>query len=218
MVDLLKRCGIFGFTFVAATAFSQTARLSSILTVHTIEIGVCRFKLQDVLGGTVTGDPNGSPLYAAYRVVLKRTTLPSAFSIRFDCEAKSYVNVCREFAGVERTQNGWVPWNSLDQGPSLRGARVEVRELNSANGHGAVRLESDTTGDDHNRVRNLGFCLRSASGATLFGNAAVDALSGKHKSVEPEVMQLLHSIEFIDSTGDHSGASGPTKHRAIGEK
>lgn len=152
----------------------------------------------------ITGDVHGTPPYAVYRVELNRKSLPAAFHIRFGCDTRDPTKVCREVVGVEHTQNSWVAWDSPDQTPLPEAAHIEVRELRSVNGIGAVRLQSDTTGNEERRARTLGFCLTSPNGATLSGVTFIDALFGKHKSVEPEVMKLLRSINFTGQNAFNS--------------
>nr|WP_223960017.1 hypothetical protein [Burkholderia diffusa] len=205
VVKLSILFGCMALLFLAVTSSAYDPKVISPI-VHVANVGACEFKLTDTFGGELRANPSGSPPYADYNVELRRKTLPNAFHIQFGCDTRPPVQVCHEFGGVEHTAHGWVAWDTLDQGPPPKAAHVEVRELRSVNGSGAVRIESDTTGDEQNRGRNLGFCLTSLNGATLFGGTSVDALYGKHKSVEPEVMQLLRSIEFIDTSGD--GARG----------
>ncbi|WP_287197584.1 hypothetical protein, partial [Paraburkholderia sp.] len=147
--------------------------------------------------------------HADYNVELPRKTIPATFHIAFGCDTRDPVQVCREFGWVEHTARGWEEWYPPDQGPASKSARVEVRELRSVNGAGAVHLFNMPESVIGPANRNLGFCLTAPNGATLWGHTVVDEFSGRHKSVEPEVLQLLRSIEFIGDSASPAKAVHP---------
>jgi hypothetical protein len=110
------------------------------------------------------------------------------------------VFVCRKSAGADRTPHGWTEWYTPDQGRAPKKARFEVHAFRSVNGVGAVQLHNRPESAIGPPSRSLGFCLTAPNGATLYGGATVDELSGKHRSVKPEVMQLLRSIKFTGTS------------------
>jgi hypothetical protein len=192
---------------ITTLSLAQSSRPPRPPVVHAVNMGACNFRFTDSLGGRVRGDPSDdAPVYATYLVELPRKTLPAAFHITFGCDTGDPVRVCREFARVEHTARGWVVWDYPDQGALFKTAHVKVRELRSVNGTGAVQLHNAPATVIGPASRSLGFCLTVPNGATLFGHTTVDEFSGRHQSVEPEVMQLLRSIEFTGSSANPAKA------------
>jgi hypothetical protein len=132
-----------------------------------------------------------------YTIDLKTGLLPRAISITFSCVAPGTnpVTACRNLIGVDRTSHGWYAWKGYVDGPPRKADRLKVMTLHTVNGSGAVRIQnySYTSQGDEDPYRRLGFCLIAPNGAPLYGGATVDKFSGRHKSVEREVMQLLRS-------------------------
>jgi len=193
---------------IATVSFATSSWPSQPLVVRTATVGACAFRLKDSLGGILDDSDKVSAVsHADYNVELPRRTLPATFHISFGCDTRDPVQVCREFAGANHTPQGWVEWYYPDQGPAPRSARLEVHAFASVNGTGAVQLQNMSETAIGPARRGLSFCLTAPNGATLFGGATVDEFSGKHKSVEPEVMQLLRSIEFINAPDDGLGAA-----------
>ena len=211
MVSLSKSVVCAALLLIATLSQAESSRPP---VVHTATVEACTFRLMDRLGGEFTDDFDGPPPLTAtivYKVDLKRMVLPHAISIDFSClpPGTDFVAACRNLIGVDKTSHGWVAWNALLDGPIGSDARLEVREIRSINGSGAVRLQNYTytSQGDRDPYRSFGFCLKSPNGITLYGVGSVDTFHGKHKSVEPEVMQLLRSIEFIDAPDDGLGAA-----------
>jgi len=183
------------------------SRPSRPAVVHTATVGACTFKLTDSLGGRLYDSDNVSAVaHADYHVELPRKTLPATFHISFGCDTRDPVQVCRKFARVEHTARGWVVWDYPDEGASFKTAHVKVLELRTVNGTGAVLLHNVQETAVSPASRSLSFCLTAPNGATLFGGTIVDEFSGRHKSVKPEVMQLLRSIEFTGSSASPAKA------------
>jgi len=198
MVSLSRMGANVAFLFVASLSFAQSSRPTRPAVVHAINMGACTFRLSDSFGGRVIGDPSDdAPVYATYLAELPRQTLPATFHISFGCDTRDPVQVCREFAGANHTPQGWVEWYTPDQGPAPKADRLEVHEFRSVNGVGAVQLQNMPESVIGPASRGLSFCLTAPNGATLWGSVTVDEFSGRHKSVKPEVMQMLRSIEFI---------------------
>jgi hypothetical protein len=195
----LSRIGVsLALLSVFSLSFARPPQVSLPPVIRTATVGACSFRLTDSLGGILDDSDRVSAVsHADYNVELPRKTLPATFHIAFGCDTRDPVQVCREFAGANHTPQGWVEWYTPDQGPAPKADRVVVRELRSLNGAGAVQLQNMPESVIGPANRSLGFCLTAPNGATLWGDTIVDEFSGRHKSVEPEVMQLLRSIEFI---------------------
>ena len=201
MVSLSRIGASAALLLIATLSLAQSSRPPRSPVVHTATVGACTFRLTDSLGGRLDDSDKVSVVsHADYNVELARQTLPAAFHIAFGCDTRDPVQVCREFARVEHTARGWVVWDYPDQGALFKTAHVKVRELRSVNGAGAVQLHNRPESAIGPASRSLGFCLIAPNGATLFGHTTVDEFSGRHRSVEPEVMQLLRSIEFTGSS------------------
>jgi hypothetical protein len=210
MVSVSRIGASVAFLFVASLSFAQSSRPTRPVVVHAVNMGACNFRFSDSFGGRVDGDPSDdAPVYATYLVELPRKTLPATFHISFGCDTRDPVQVCHEFARVEHTARGWVMWDYPDEGALFKTANVKVRELRSVNGTGAVQLHNQPESAIGPASRSLGFCLTAPNGATLFGHTIVDEFSGRHKSVQPEVMQLLRSIEFMGSSASPAKAVDP---------
>jgi len=207
MVSLSRIGASVAFLFVASLSFAQSSRPTRPAVVHAINMGACNFRFSDSFGGRVDGDPSDdAPVYATYLVELPRKTLPATFHLSFGCDTRDPVQVCRKFARVEHTARGWVVWDYPDEGASFKTANVKVLELRTVNGTGAVLLHNVQETAVSPASRSLSFCLTAPNGATLFGGTIVDEFSGWHKSVKPEVMQLLRSIEFTGSSASPAKA------------
>jgi hypothetical protein len=199
--------------FIATLTLAEPARSTRIPVTHATEVGNCTFSFTDSLAGKFTDDFDGpAPLTpsAVYEADLKRTTLPRTISIIFSCvpSGTNPVTACRNLIGVDQTSHGWLPWNGLVDGPPGKADQLKVTALRSINGTGAVRIENYTYTFQGDRAphRRLGFCLISPNGTALYGGVTVDEFSGRHRSVEPEVMQLLRSIEFTGSSASPAKA------------
>jgi hypothetical protein len=194
----LSRFGVsIVLLLVVTLSFAQSSRPSRPAVVRTATVGACTFQLTDSLGGRLDdSDTKSVVAHADYLVELPRWTIPATFVISFGCDTREPVQVCREFAGANPTPQGWEEWYYLDQGPAPKSDRLEVHELRSVNGVGAIQLQNMPASVIGPASRGLSFCLTAPNRATLFGGVVVDEFSGKHKSVKPEVIQLLRSIEF----------------------
>jgi hypothetical protein len=207
MVSLSRIGASVAFLFVASLSFAQSSRPSRPAVVRAATVGACTFRLTDPLGGRLDDSDKVSAVsHADYNVELPRKTLPATFHISFGCDTRDPVQVCREFAGANHTPQGWVEWYTPDQGPAPKADRLEVHEFRSVNGAGAVQLQNMPESAIGPASRSLGFCLTAPNGATLWGSTTVDEFSGRHKSVEPEVRQLLRSIEFTGSSASPAKA------------
>jgi hypothetical protein len=168
--------------FLAMLSLAQSSRKHQIHVIHTASIGACTFRLTDPLGGRLDdSDKLSSFSHADYDVELPRLTIPARFHIVFACDTGDPVQVCREFAGADRTPHGWTEWYTPDQGPAPKKARLEVHAFRSVNGVGAVQLHNWPESAIGPPSRSLGFCLTAPNGATLYGGTIVDEFSGKHK-------------------------------------
>jgi hypothetical protein len=192
---------------IVTLSLAQSSRSPRPPVVHTATVGACTFRLTDSLGGRLDDTDKVSAVsHADYNVELPRQTLPAAFHIAFGCDTRDPVQVCREFAGANHTPQGWVEWYTPDQGPAPKAARLEVHAFISVNGVGAIQLQNMPASVIGPASRSLGFCLTTPNGATLWGGTTIDEFSGRHRSVEPEVMQLLRSIEFTGSSASPAKA------------
>ncbi len=210
MVSALRTGMSIAFLLVASLSFAESSRPDRPAVIRTATVGACSFRLSDSLGGILDDSDHISAVsHADYNVELPRKTIPATFHIAFGCDTRDPVQVCHEFARVEHTPRGWVVWDYPDKGAFFETAHVEVRELRTANGTGAVQLHNQSESVIGPANRSLGFCLTAPNGATLFGGTIVDEFSGRHKSVEPEVLQLLRSIEFIGDSASPAKAVLP---------
>jgi hypothetical protein len=206
MVSLSKFGAGVALLLITTLSLAQSSRPPRPPVVHTATVGACTFRLTDSLGGALEEDTTGSVPHAVYEVELAKKTLPATFSIDFGCDTRDPVQVCREFAGANHTSQGWVEWYTPDQGPAPKTARLEVHAFSSVNGVGAIQLQNMPASVIGPASRSLGFCLTAPNGATLWGGATVDEFSGRHRSVAPEVVQLLRSIEFTGSSASPAKA------------
>ena len=196
---LCSALAIAGPVYQAGDRLTLPPSSKSTITTHSVTVGTCKFRLRDSLGGKTREYPKEDIPTATYDAKLKRSTLPNALIIEFQCDTKGKNEFCRRFSGIEKKDGHWVQW--LHPDPDYRAppeAHFTVRELKSTNATGATSTIDDTFGDEQDRVRYLSFCLVSPDGDILIGGAVVDSLYGKHKSTEPEVRKLLESIEFIE--------------------
>ncbi|MFJ4294308.1 hypothetical protein ACIP1U_31800 [Cupriavidus sp. NPDC089707] len=181
-------------------ATSSRATRSSTTTTHLVTVGVCRFHLDDSLGGWIHEYPKQDIPSATYHAELKRTKLPAAVAVDFFCDTKGESEICREFCRIEKKGAHWMKW--LHPDPDYRDppeAHFTLREIKSINGKGAVSTKDETIGDEKTRARRLSFCLISPDGNVLIGKAVVDRLQGNLRREEKEVIKLLETIEFIES-------------------
>jgi hypothetical protein len=210
VVNGLKLLIFVGALVVTSLSAAQPEQQMRSSRAQTAKVAICEFRLTDFSdSGQFTEDSDEPPPvmpFIYYKIALNRAIDPKTVSIAFYCadSGSDPVQVCRNMIGVDRTPGGWRAWNNLLETKPQKTEMVKVAELQSVNGSGAVRLQNHTytfQGVPYFH-RDLGFCLTSPHGVTLYGGGSVDDLYGVHKSAEPEVMQLLRSIEFIDTPDD----------------
>jgi hypothetical protein len=190
--------------FAIASPVSDTRERAALSsgrkTTHLVNVGICKFKLNDSLGGEIREYPKQDIPSAIYDAKLKRSSLPNAVIIDFLCDTKGKNEFCKRFSGLVQKNGHWVQWPHSDQNYwAPPETSFTVREMKSINAAGAISTIDDTFGDENKRARHLSFCLVSPEGNVLIGGSVVDSLSGNHRSVEPEVRKLLESIEFIEN-------------------
>ena len=149
----------------------------------------CHFKITDLYGGRVTG--------ASYFATINpKANHPFETWIQFYCE-KSSADKAFLAMGMKRSSSQWVL--AEDSYKPLPEEHVAVYPLQNASWTGAAMGSDQTTGDLNDRMRQLGFCLTNMRQILCGSIQQVMFVGYPKESTLPQVIQLLESIEFIDT-------------------
>ncbi|SAK85803.1 hypothetical protein AWB80_05836 [Caballeronia pedi] len=155
----------------------------------------CHFMLTDLYGGRTTR-PEGA-LYIANINPLARH--PFDTSIQFSCENPASAKTYLDLAGIRMTGKEW----ALDPSPEnvgLKEQRTTFQALRGKGWAGGGVTQDDINGDEQRRTRIYAFCIPHNQLALCGVVRHVGYLMWPKETTLPQVIKLLESIEFIDSS------------------
>jgi len=74
---------------------------------------------------------------------------------------------------------------------------IRVYNLTAVNSKGVASTEADTTGDEKNRRRQMGFCLFHQTKALCGGGVVGYIPDGPRSDLSVKVLEILRTVEFL---------------------
>lgn len=185
---------------MVSSALLAAPPLARNVMVHEVAFDGCHFKIYDPYQGRMTGA-------SYFSIISPKSRHPFGTWIQFFCKKQ---DIDKNFLamGIKRAGSNWTL--ATEQYTPLPEENTSVYELHNARWIGAAIASNDTTGEFERRRRGLGFCIASTR-QMLCGNIEqVMFVAYPEESVLPEVIQLLESIEFIDTPSSAPASSGTT--------
>ncbi|WP_141723397.1 hypothetical protein [Burkholderia sp. A2] len=162
----------------------------------------CVISIVDYFNGHLV---SGMPLNASYWT--ENQQIKNAFSkfgINFACVnfvKKSKNEVARQYGALyDEYGKKWIPYFESARDKELLGAFTNVYNLEAVNGNGFYLIQDDKDGDPGQRERYLSFCIFH-EGMAVCGGEPVMYLSDPNGSLLSYVIEVLRSVEFVDTSG-----------------
>lgn len=193
---------IIPFTLYAAHSTLETAEPSRLV----VDMGQkCIISVKDYFKGHLA---SGMPLHASYWTEKPPVkTLISKFGVNFVCASlmdQSKEEIARQHGAVyDGNRKKWIPYLDSERDAKLLGKFTTVGSLHAINGNGFYVIQDDRDGDPAQRERYLTFCIFHETMAVC-GGEPVMSLSDPKGNLLPYVLDILRSVEFIDTSGQKS--------------
>ncbi|UVE68538.1 hypothetical protein L2Y90_17325 [Burkholderia pyrrocinia] len=164
--------------------------------------GQCVISIKDYLQGYLAG---GMPLNASYwtKKPPVKTSL-SKFSVNFVCTGligKSKEEIARQYGAIyDGYGKKWIPHFESKRDAKLLDKFTKVYNLEAVNGNGFYLIQDDRDGDPTQRERYLSFCIFHEAMAVC-GGEPVMYLNDPNGDLLPYVLEVLRSVEFVDTSG-----------------
>jgi hypothetical protein len=162
----------------------------------------CVISVKDYFKGHLA---SGMPLNASYwtdKPAVK--TLMSKFGVNFVCASlidKSKEEIARQHGAVyDGNKKTWIPYFASERDAKLLDTFTKVDNLEAVNGNGFYSIQDDRDGDPGQRERYLSFCIFHKAMAVC-GGEPVMYLSDPNGNLLPYVLDILRSVEFVDTSG-----------------
>lgn len=193
---------IIPFTSYAAHSTLQTTEPSRLL----VDMGQkCIISVKDYFKGHLASEMPSHASYWTEKPPVK--TLMSKFGVNFVCESlkdQSKEEVARQHgATYDGNRKNWIPYFDSERDAKLLGEFTTAGSLNAVNGNGFYVIQDDRDGDPAQRERYLSFCIFHETMAVC-GGEPVMYLSDPKGNLLPYVLDILRSVEFIDTSGQKS--------------
>lgn len=192
-------CVFIPFAAYAADSTFSTIEPSKLV----VDMGQkCVISIKDYFKGHLA---SGMPLNASYwtdKPPVK--TLMPKFGVNFVCASlmdKSKEEIARQHGAVyDGKRKKWIPYFDSERDAKLLGEFTKVGNLDAINGSGFYLIQDDRDGDPAQRERYLSFCIFHETMAVC-GGEPVMYLSDPKGNLLPYVLDILRSVEFIDTLG-----------------
>jgi hypothetical protein len=165
----------------------------------------CIISVKDYFKGHLA---SGIPLNASYwteRPPVK--TLMSNFGVNFVCTSlmdQSREEIARQYGAVyDGNRKKWIPYFDSERNAKLLGEFTKVGNLDTVNGSGFYLIQDDRDSDPAQRERYLSFCIFHEAIA-LCGGEPVMYIGDPKGNLLPYALDILRSVEFIDTPGQKS--------------
>lgn len=193
---------IIPFTSYAAQSTSETTEPSRLV----VDMGQkCIISVKDYFKGHLG---SGMPLNASYWTEKPPVkTLMSKFGVNFVCESlmdQSKEEIAQQHGAVyDENGKNWIPYFDNERDAKLLGEFTTAGSLRAVNGNGFYVIQDDRDGDPAQRERYLSFCIFHETVAVC-GGEPVMYLSDPKGNLLPYVLDILRSVNFIDTSGQIS--------------
>ncbi|SAK85808.1 hypothetical protein AWB80_05837 [Caballeronia pedi] len=166
-----------------------------------IQFEDCHFKMKDPYNGDFRASRDSTPAVGGYIANINpKARHPFDTSIQFSCENPATSQVLRDLVAMRMTDKGW----ALDPSSEIIGPKEQRTTFHALHGRGwdgGGVTADDINGDETRRMRGYAFCIPHRQLALCGVVRYVAYLKWPKESVLPQVIKLLESIEFIDSSG-----------------
>lgn len=193
--------------FVATLACAKQPNLGQGV-LHELVYEGCHFKMTDAYKGSLTLSTGGGATANYYGTLNPKAKHVLETWIQFSCENPATAETLSELAGIKMTASGW----ALDPSPKNLGpknARTTFHALHGKDWSAGGVTQDDINGDEDRRTRIYAFCIPHRQLALCGVVRDVAYLKYPRESVLPEVIQLLESIEFIDTPAPAGSSTKP---------
>ena len=165
----------------------------------------CPIRINDVYGGDLK-----EPYYALQGLPWRELGL-GGFELELTCLTPDNVGRIRYnvSATYDECEGTWIKDFSLLDSDARRATRIfPIRAVNS---DGLAMTRDDTTGDEANRTRYFGFCLRHPPILLCGRSPQIASLlrGGSKSGLLPYALTIIKSIEFIDGANSAVNTSQP---------
>ncbi|WP_157646990.1 hypothetical protein [Burkholderia ubonensis] len=162
----------------------------------------CVIGIKDYFKGYLISGMSLSASYWTDKLPVK--TSLSKFGINFVCISligKSKKEIARQHGAVyDGHGKKWVPYFESTRDARLLDTFTKVYNLEAVNGNGFYLIQDDRDGDPVQRERYLSFCIFHKAMAVC-GGEPVMYLSDPNGDLLPYVLEVLRSVEFVDTSG-----------------
>lgn len=193
---------ILPFTSYAADNIASATKPSRLV----VDMGKqCVISVSDYFKGHLA---SGMPLNASYWTDKPpvKTLIPK-FGVNFVCASlidKSKEEIARQHGAVyDEDRKKWLPYFDSERDAKFLNAFTKVHNLDAVNGNGFYLIQDDRDGDPAQRDRYLSFCIFHDAMAVC-GGEPVMYLNDPKGDLLPYVLDILHSVEFVDISGSNS--------------
>jgi hypothetical protein len=189
----LALCLLTGMALAGQSSAAQAV-------VRELNVHECHFRMSDPYAGSID--------IGSYIATINPKARHSFETwIQFSCQNPVTARTLSELAGLKMTNNGWAFDTSPDS-IGLPGQHTTFHPLHGKDWNGGGVTQDDIIGDEDRRTRIFALCIPHDQLALCRVVRYAGYLEHLNESVLPQVIQLLESIEFIDTpTTKPEGAS-----------
>lgn len=208
------RAALIGVNFIIIPFTSYaTDRTLAIAEPLRLEVDMgkkCIISIKDHFNGHLASGMPSNASYWTDKPPVK--TLMPKFGVNFVCASlmdQSKEEIARQHGAVyNQNRKKWIPYFDSKKNTKLLGKFTKVSNLDAVNGSGFYVIQDDRDGDLAQRERYLSFCIFHETIA-LCGGEPVMYLSDPKGNLLPYTLDILRSIEFIDTSGEKSAPASP---------